>query len=871
MFTRPFHFNSIFSLALKITCVFLFLSVGQVLAQSTEDCAACHEDMELEAEDGHLVGVNIQGFHNSIHGDFDCIDCHDQSADWEDVPHFSQYQRVDCAMCHDDAVDSFDHSFHGIALSSSTPNAPNCVSCHAADWDPHQISGLDLRSSENACKQCHLSITDRYDSSVHFSAAQKGKNSPGCITCHPTHYEALPPSAGAINNLCEECHKGAMDQIWTGMHQSVDPEKRAVMSCASCHDVHATHKPHIDTGPLQACNECHPGYEKHFEGSVHEPLLLDGTMNCLSCHRTHQVTDASEQEHFGCGACHSDIEMDYRSSAHRMARLRGDEVAADCADCHSGHHILPASDPESKIHRENIPDACGECHGSETVITQDYVRLPISMPSYSESIHGHAGDGVTEDGEKLGAVCTDCHGTHALHSAGDPTSKINRQNLAATCGECHQKASKDYAGSIHGRALALGIKDAPSCTDCHDEHLILSTDNPKSEVSDVNQASKNCGRCHEDPQMAARYGLPLGAFESYQDSYHGWALSRGVEEYAIATCTDCHNTHDIRSSLDPASSVHIDRVVETCGRCHDNSNAKFAASYSHILAQDKMMIHDWVRLVYIVLISVVLGGMAIHNIIIFAHYMVKHYKRKKSRPAVVRMSKSELIQHLVLFISFTGLAISGFALRFPDAWWVKLHVAAGLTEESRRIFHRVMAAILVGASFYHIYFLLITKRGRILGKAILPRFQDAKDAVMNMAYYMGFRKEKPTYGVYDYTQKAEYWALIWGTVVMAITGFILMYPEIVTGWLPAWVVRVSETIHYYEAILAVSAIIIWHFFFVIFLPKEYPMSWTWVDGEMPKEHWEEHHGNEVIETGVEPEKLRYPESDIEVKKDETNE
>ena len=54
-------------------------------------------------------------------------------------------------------------------------------------------------------------------------------------------------------------------------------------------------------------------------------------------------------------------------------------------------------------------------------------------------------------------------------------------------------------------------------------------------------------------------------------------------------------------------------------------------------------------------------------------------------------------------------------------------------------------------------------------------------------------------------------------------------------------VTISQTIHYYEAWLATLAILVWHFFFVIFHPEAYPMSWTWITGKMPMEAVRKHH------------------------------
>ena len=814
------------------------------LAQSRDDCFFCHMDAALEDADGSSLTVDPVLYEASVHAFFECVDCHTQSADFDDLPHFDRYETVDCSMCHPQLSDSFAHSFHGLALRNGTRNAPDCAACHSGRGNPHEIHQLDPRSAETACRQCHEGEAERYDASVHQAAYSRGQDSPGCISCHQTHSEVLPPSVGAINGLCEGCHPGSMNMIWEGDHGGVDEDLRGELSCASCHDVHATHRPSLDTRPLQACNGCHTQYEEAFRGSVHEELIDDNAMSCLSCHRSHQVADATEREQFGCGHCHEAVESEFRGSVHRLARLRGDVIAAVCGDCHGGHHVLPASDPESPVAHRNIPGTCGSCHTENTVVTTDYVRLPISLPNYQQSVHG-----LGLEGEKHTAVCTDCHGTHLLLSTSNPDSLTAKANIPNTCGHCHEDAADEFMGSVHGRAVAHGIADAPSCTECHDEHLIFATSDIRSRVNPINQASGACAQCHEDPEMAARYGLPEDVVVSFLDSYHGWAVQRGG--IAAAVCEDCHGKHNIRSRLDPESSIHPDNVVETCRRCHPNSNPQFAASYTHVLARNRRMVHDWVRIIYVWLIVVVLGAMALHNLIIYFHELRRDYRHKKGLQSVRRWNRAEIGQHMVLLITFVMLALTGFALRSPTTWWVDILSELGLNEERRRLTHRVMAFLMVAASFYHLYYMLFTKRGRSHLKALIPRWSDAKDAAANIGYHVGIRRRHPEFATYDYTQKLEYWALIWGTAIMSISGVVLMYPDVVTQWFPSWIVRVGEAVHYYEAILAVSAVVVWHFFFVILLPREYPMSWIWLTGRQPKEEWLAHHGLAKERDGIE--------------------
>jgi len=90
-------------------------------------------------------------------------------------------------------------------------------------------------------------------------------------------------------------------------------------------------------------------------------------------------------------------------------------------------------------------------------------------------------------------------------------------------------------------------------------------------------------------------------------------------------------------------------------------------------------------------------------------------------------------------------------------------------------------------------------------------------------------------------EKAEYWALIWGTLVMGFTGFFLWFPTMIGDWAPLWFIKVCEIVHYYEAILATLAIVVWHWFFVIFRPQEYPLSFTTIDGKMTITHFKGEH------------------------------
>ena len=260
--------------------------------------------------------------------------------------------------------------------------------------------------------------------------------------------------------------------------------------------------------------------------------------------------------------------------------------------------------------------------------------------------------------------------------------------------------------------------------------------------------------------------------------------------------------------------------------------SSFANSYTH----EAMLIRGnpvnfFITVIYIALIFGVIGAMFLHNVIIFLKY-IRNKRKEEKNYYIIRFKPTEIFQHAGLMISFTVLAISGFALKFPEAGWVTMLESIGINEWSRRIIHRTAAVIMVLVSFYHLYYVLFTNRGRYLLKQIMFRISDIAEVIQTLKYYLGFSRKKPEYEEFDYTEKAEYWSLVWGNIVMTLTGLVLWFPILVTGFAPSWIVRASELIHFYEAILATLAIIIFHLFFVIFHPEQYPMNLSWLTGKM---------------------------------------
>ncbi|HYX69109.1 MAG TPA: cytochrome b/b6 domain-containing protein [Terriglobales bacterium] len=565
----------------------------------------------------------------------------------------------------------------------------------------------------------------------------------------------------------------------------------------------------------------------HFKASVH------GSLECADCHS--DVTSAPHESppaKVSCAQCHSDEDAAYKSSVHGVARQDGNHRAATCLDCHGdAHEILSSSDANSRTFHHNIPATCGSCHGQRFVMESSGLSAQPFL-SYQQSIHGKA----VAEGSTKAAVCTDCHHAHDILPAGNPKSSIFKMNVPETCGQCHQDVDKEFVQSIHGVALKRGNGLAPSCTDCHGIHTIKAPNNPASSVSSQAIARTTCARCHEGVRLTQEMGIPAGRVSSYRDSYHGMASQLGST--VVANCASCHGVHNILPSSDPRSTINKANLIATCGKCHPGASADFVRGNVHVgapLSADMGSIAvRWIRWFYLPLIVLTIGGMLAHNLLVWRR---KTLERRNLHPrTVVRMDLRQRLQHAVLLLSFLTLVLTGFALKYPDSWlgWI-------FSESVRRIVHRIAGVVMIAGGLYHLFYLAYYREGRRLVRDIRPARKDIYDLLDTLRYYLGLSPRKPLYARFNYGEKAEYWAVVWGTIVMGLTGLMMWFQVSVGRFLARWFVDAATAIHFYEAVLATLAIVVWHFYSVIFDPDVYPVNWAFWDGRMSVEHYQEEH------------------------------
>jgi len=480
-----------------------------------------------------------------------------------------------------------------------------------------------------------------------------------------------------------------------------------------------------------------------------------------------------------------------------------------CLTCHVKHEEYP--------HPAGIPKpVCSSCHQQ---VAAEHAR----------SVHGQE----IRKGNAGGPECGTCHG--AAHEVRLTKSATFRTAIPETCGTCHSDIASAFQVSVHGKAVARGVAQAPVCTDCHGEHSILSPSNASSPVNSRNIRA-TCGSCHGDVRLARKFGFPSDRLLSFDASFHGLAANAGSQ--TVANCASCHGVHNILPSSDPRSTVSAKNLAATCGRCHPGAGKRFAIGPVHFTqARSEPASVGWVRRFYLWTIPITVGLMLLHNASDWARKLYRlRLSRTASRAARTtsepqfRMFGFERLQHALLAISFMILVWSGFALKFPDQWWARPMLLWESSGPVRSVVHRIAALVFISVSLMHVISLFASARLRRHWQGLIPRAQDITEGVGTFGYNLGLRDERPAPSEHSYVEKAEYWAVVWGAAVMILSGVILWANDFALAWLPKSMLDVATSVHFYEAVLATLAILVWHFYSVIFDPDVYPLDSAAITG-----------------------------------------
>ncbi len=267
-----------------------------------------------------------------------------------------------------------------------------------------------------------------------------------------------------------------------------DPPLSETDQCLSCHlddDVmpqdYGEHDIHMQKG--LSCAGCHGGDPANDD--------MDDSMSPAAGYVG--IPDKKDIPRF-CGKCHSDIDFmrqyqpaiqtdqaeQYGHSVHGAKLMRGDTSVAVCTSCHSGHNIMPASDPRSTVYALNVPETCNKCHGDAQYMKK-YDIPTDQYEKFKKSVHGQA---LLEEQDTGAPACNDCHGNHGAMPPGITS-------ISHVCGTCHINNMEYFAGT----KMAAGFKKKKlhGCEECHGNHEV-----PKpSDKMIGDDKSSVCAQCHE--------------------------------------------------------------------------------------------------------------------------------------------------------------------------------------------------------------------------------------------------------------------------------------------------------------------------------------------------------------------------------------
>lgn len=584
---------------------------------------------------------------------------------------------------------------------------------------------------------------------------------------------------------------------------------------------------------------------EELRGSAHSNL------DCSDCHAPGLAQGSTERPNDAaigkadCGHCHERELEAFKHSVHSEATQAGNEGAASCSDCHGTHAILPANHPSSQVFRRNLPQTCGACHKNAEVAEKLGIKQPNAGQLYLDSLHGSA---LVREGLLAAPTCTDCHSaSHEIRRASDPRSTVHRSQIPATCGHCHKGAFDEFSVGIHGKKLAQGDERAPDCSACHTAHQIVR---PSGEFKLASDAL--CGKCHKD------------RLHQYLESYHGRANDLGDD--SVAACFDCHGTHAILPVADPNSTLSATNRLETCRQCHANAPPSFTSFRAHADFRDQQHypILFWA---FWVMTGLIVGTFAIWGVhtllwmtrtaIIYLRDPVefrrekRHIRDESQGKLYTRFRPVDRFCHFLIVISFLILVCTGMPLKFHDAGWAKLvfdmlggpQVAAKL--------HRFGAVLSLLYLTIHISSLVGPVKRRwstfrdeggkwrlrrllafIFGPdSPLPNFDDVRDIKQQLRWFVG-RGPKPSFDRFTYWEKFDYFAELWGSAFIGISGLVMWFPVQVSRWLPGWIVNLAQIVHSQEALLAAGFILTFHFFNGHFRLEKFPLDTVMFSGRI---------------------------------------
>lgn len=603
-----------------------------------------------------------------------------------------------------------------------------------------------------------------------------------------------------------------------------------------------------------------------FHGYLHMALLFAlAAMLCLPASRAHAIDEDN------CLICHGHRGMCYVDKENNFRLLYISESVYynsphglfNCRSCHTDIKEIPHKAAE-KV------NCLMECHLEGKFKEGVFSHAPIEK-ILSSSVHSP----VDENGKQ----------------------KPYAEDYP-TCKTCHQDPLYRPLSFFKKVRPGVSEKIMSRCLTCHDDKMFVRKF--YSHFTSRMQKSRSgaeiialCSRCHEDAGFLKRHDQPNVVY-AYWETYHGKAVRFGDD--AAPDCLDCHagfmgSIHSMHTKTDPRSAVHPDNREAVCSNidCHPGASSKLMDYKVHLLAdRNRHPAEYYVSLFFVILtlmsfmpimLAAILdlirdllpGSHGFENRALPPRPMVDGVALGASEPAIIEkkgkryfrhLTVNQRWQHIVLMVSFGGLALTGLPLKYAHVSWLhELYLMLGGIELST-VLHRVFAVVMglvfvyhfiyIGVVYIRWYLAPLWRAGKLtlvnavksaLCLPMVPTVDDLVNVWKHCKYRLFLAKTKPAAGRFNLKEKFGYLAVFWGVPVIGLSGIILWGEEIYTKILPGNFLNFCLIAHSDEALLACIVIFLWHLYNTHLKLEYFPMGLSWLTGKKKEsEIIQEHYG-----------------------------
>lgn len=520
-------------------------------------------------------------------------------------------------------------------------------------------------------------------------------------------------------------------------------------------------------------------------------------------------------------------------------------AAVNCVDCHDSKKF-------TTLHRESVHGniGCIACHrvsgGLDRHVLKKEKPVLISCGQCHSEIERAYRNDVHYLKEGLG--CDDCH--VQIHTF-KPRKDNIKKAVIRSCTRCH--SGDVYVKSGHGAAVMAGNLDSATCSDCHGLHdtKAYHRSGGRYTLEARELYNKTCKSCHSDREIMLRNNISPQIVKYYEETYHGKVEDLGYPT-SVAGCADCHTDHNILPPSDPASILNPRNLIKNCSKCHAGIHPRFAEYKAHPDYRDvkkyPLLYISFVAMAGLLL--VVFTFYWTHTLLWWRKvYWEKHrleemgiklespFTHEEGVQEIKRFKTRDRIMHLLLVLSFFGLVITGFPLKYHDTLWAKLLIQAMGGAHNAGFYHRVAATVLI------VLFLVTLARclhflfpkglgkkarkgwvGRLFGPdSLMPNANDWRQFKQMVRWFFN-KGDYPKFDRWTYWEKFDFFAVFWGMVVIGGSGITLWAPEMASYVYPGWVFNIASILHSEEALLAALFIFTVHFFNTHLIPTRFPLD-----------------------------------------------